>query len=111
MTRHEADVIVSCPRCATGFALADEALGNAGRKVRCGNCGHVWLQVAADAPSLDSPVTMEPAQGVISDAPGCLPPDLLEIDAPVGAGALDVAPIDFVVPSPAPSSPARAKRR
>ncbi len=91
-------MIVSCPRCATGFALNDAALGNSGRKVRCGSCGHVWLQLAQSGPSLDSPVTMEPALAVISDAPGCLPPDLLEVDEPIGAGALDVAPIDLVVP-------------
>lgn len=91
-------MIVSCPRCATGFALPDSVLGDTGRKVRCGSCGHVWLQLAQSGPSLDSPVTMEPAQAVISDAPGCLPPDLLEVDAPIGAGALDVVPIDLVVP-------------
>ena len=92
-------MIVSCPHCATDFALPDEALGKAGRKVRCGACSHVWLQTAEPAgPTLDSPVTMEPTHAVMIDAPGCLPPDLLEVDAPIGAGALDIPPIDLVAP-------------
>jgi predicted Zn finger-like uncharacterized protein len=92
-------VIISCPRCATGFALPEEALGEAGRRVRCGSCAHVWLQAAlSSGPSLDSPVTMEPAGALISDAPGCLPPDLLEVDAPMGAGQRDAAPIDLLTP-------------
>jgi predicted Zn finger-like uncharacterized protein len=75
-----------------GFALPENALGGAGRKVRCGGCGHSWLQLAEAAATLESPVTMEPTQDVLGDAPGCLPSDLLEVDAPIGAGALDVEP-------------------
>ncbi len=37
-------MIVSCPNCATRFEVPESALGSAGRKVRCGQCAHLWLQ-------------------------------------------------------------------
>ncbi len=38
-------MIVTCEECETKFLVASEALGIEGRKVRCGSCGHVWLQM------------------------------------------------------------------
>jgi predicted Zn finger-like uncharacterized protein len=37
-------MIVACPNCAARFRVSDEALGVHGRHVRCGNCGHGWVQ-------------------------------------------------------------------
>ncbi|MFM8800785.1 MAG: MJ0042-type zinc finger domain-containing protein, partial [Tagaea sp.] len=37
-------MIVACPNCAARFRVADDALGAHGRHVRCGNCGHGWVQ-------------------------------------------------------------------
>jgi predicted Zn finger-like uncharacterized protein len=39
-------MIVTCPACATRFEVDETALVPAGRRVRCGSCRHVWLQVA-----------------------------------------------------------------
>lgn len=39
-------MIASCPSCATRFAVDEAKLGPAGRKVKCGKCGHLWLQHA-----------------------------------------------------------------
>ncbi|MFQ6018562.1 MAG: DUF3426 domain-containing protein [Kiloniellaceae bacterium] len=33
---------LTCPSCATRFLVDPARLGPAGRKVRCGSCGHVW---------------------------------------------------------------------
>ena len=56
-----------CPSCETTFFVAPEQLGSAGRRVKCGSCGHNWHQeppaaaeaveqVAVDtAPPVDSP--------------------------------------------------------
>lgn len=37
-------MIVACPNCAARFRVSDDALGMHGRHVRCGNCGHGWVQ-------------------------------------------------------------------
>jgi predicted Zn finger-like uncharacterized protein len=35
-------MILTCPACASRFSLDASALGTAGRRVRCGECHHVW---------------------------------------------------------------------
>ncbi len=37
-------MILTCPACATKYAIADSALGAEGRKVKCVSCGHKWFQ-------------------------------------------------------------------
>jgi predicted Zn finger-like uncharacterized protein len=37
-------MIAACPNCAARFRVSDDALGPHGRQVRCGNCGHGWVQ-------------------------------------------------------------------
>jgi len=46
---------LSCPKCNTRFTIADGALGEAGRKVRCSVCAHVWHAAPAEAPLLLEP--------------------------------------------------------
>lgn len=47
-------MIITCPSCSTRFQIADNALGPAGRKVRCAKCGENWWQdpapIEAEAP-------------------------------------------------------------
>ena len=42
-------MIVDCPSCGTGFRLDESALGEAGRRLRCSVCGHVWFQPSPEA--------------------------------------------------------------
>lgn len=35
-------MILTCPACASRFSLDTSALGATGRRVRCGQCRHVW---------------------------------------------------------------------
>lgn len=44
-------MILTCSSCAARFEVDSAALGEAGRKVRCGRCGHSWHQ--APEPRLD----------------------------------------------------------
>jgi predicted Zn finger-like uncharacterized protein len=37
-------MILTCPSCATQYAVKDGAIPEAGRKVRCASCGHSWHQ-------------------------------------------------------------------
>jgi predicted Zn finger-like uncharacterized protein len=39
-------MIASCPNCDTRFEVPESRLGATGRKVKCGKCGHLWLQRA-----------------------------------------------------------------
>jgi len=50
-------MILSCPSCSKRFIL-DEAMLGDGRRVKCGNCAHIWYQEpppAGDRPSLYDP--------------------------------------------------------
>lgn len=38
-------MILTCPNCSARFMIDGHALGPAGRTVRCGACGHSWLQL------------------------------------------------------------------
>src|SRR5579864_5434836 len=39
----EVAMIIVCPACETRFLVDDAALGVGERRVRCANCGHLWL--------------------------------------------------------------------
>ena len=57
-------MILTCPSCSARFTINTELIGTAGRKVRCGSCGHTWRQlptVENDAqPPPQGPAEVEP---------------------------------------------------
>lgn len=61
-------MIITCPNCSTRFMLEDDQMPDAGRKVRCARCAHVWHADAnaepAIAPREPAPV---PAQAQAQD--------------------------------------------
>jgi predicted Zn finger-like uncharacterized protein len=62
-------MIVTCPQCATRYHLDPEALGSAGRRVRCASCGHRWLvRPPADVPTVLSPAA-EPSPAPVGGGP------------------------------------------
>ena len=40
---------LTCPECSTSYAASPNALGEAGRKVKCHKCAHVWFATPQDA--------------------------------------------------------------
>ena len=64
-------MILTCPSCSTRFAIKTEALGDTGREVRCGKCGHKWFQ-APEAEAAPVAAAVEPtpvAVAVEAEAP------------------------------------------
>jgi predicted Zn finger-like uncharacterized protein len=43
-------MIISCPNCNTRYAVPIESLGEAGRRVKCARCTHVWFQIRPEDP-------------------------------------------------------------
>lgn len=63
-------MILTCPSCATGYFVPDEAIGAEGRKVRCKSCSHVWLARRDDEPlDLSTPPEAAPHE-TTTETPG-----------------------------------------
>ncbi len=81
--------MISCPACATRYAVPDSAIGVNGRVVRCAKCRHSWFQDGTDA------------AGGIAEAPIAEPADdevpLPPVEEPPGT----YAPATYAEPPPA----------
>jgi predicted Zn finger-like uncharacterized protein len=86
-----------CPNCASSYAIADSALGERGRQVRCVKCKHVWFAAPAHAMAMAEPevpaaaieppavsnATAEPVQdheAIAPDGTDVAPPSPLHIE-------------------------------
>ncbi len=97
-------MIISCPECSSRFNVADNALGTAGRVVRCAKCGYKWHQMpdgaAAPAPAAPPPpprlpqAASVPRPAVAAKRTMTLPPvgDLPLEMPPSGGGMQQSAP-------------------
>jgi predicted Zn finger-like uncharacterized protein len=50
-------MLLVCPSCRTRYVVPDNAIGSAGRQVRCASCRHSWFQ---DGPNSVAPPPLEP---------------------------------------------------
>ncbi len=96
-------MIISCPACATRYAVPDSAIGVDGRTVRCAKCRHSWFQ---EGPRLD---TAPPAQTPSPAAPPPPAPSAPPRPAPHSPAPHSPAPHSPASPPPASPRPAPAQ--
>lgn len=97
-------MILSCPSCETKFRVKDDAIGAAGRKVKCRNCAHVWHAMPESA---EAPAKPAPAKAAAKPAPAPKPaPEPAPRPAPEPDPVEEEDEDDFVPPPPPPSAPA-----
>lgn len=71
-------MLISCPACATQFAVPDNALGAKGRTLKCAKCGHKWFQPGSEPPEPEHERSLEadPMPGIrLPDPPDPEPPE------------------------------------
>ena len=122
-------MIISCPSCGVSFSVKSEALGAAGRRVKCSKCGHQWHAIpeGAETPEAEptppppiepdpppAPAAVEPAvetaeEPAVADSPE---PPFAAVDEPEDAPAplpeAPEAPVEEVIPEFAPVAEADA---
>ena len=67
-------MILTCPNCATGFFVADHMIGAEGRRVKCDECGEVWLGGAQARPPMSAQPVAAPASISVEAAPDAQSP-------------------------------------
>lgn len=75
-------MLLICPTCSTSYQIADNALGDQGRKVKCHKCGNVWTAKPAIS-GQDGPAARKspPASGPVSATAGAGGGDEKTVDA------------------------------
>jgi len=56
-------VILQCSECQARYLVPDQAIGTAGRTVRCAKCGYTWFQ----SPSTESAQTLDELKHVLDE--------------------------------------------
>lgn len=108
-------MIASCPNCDTRFEVPESRLGTTGRKVKCGKCGHLWLQRAdgSTAPiatqSTMAPSTMAAPPPIDIPQPGAAQQASI-IEQTGTRAAAEAASPDTPADQPADAAPAPGPR-
>lgn len=92
---------ISCPSCGASFNIKPEALGSAGRKVKCGKCSHLWLALPDGAAAPDAPAEAAPIPS--APIPPAATPEPEPEPEPVAAPPVQTQPDD--APDTMPDEP------
>jgi predicted Zn finger-like uncharacterized protein len=99
-------MIVACPECSSRFRVPEDALGAGGRYVRCGNCGHSWVQKPRQAILEVNHRFPRTEKRLKKDEPGAAIPAPSSAARSAGRGLLDIAQEEmapsFAAPPPPP---------
>lgn len=122
-TRDACPMLIVCPSCESRYRIADAAVGEAGRAVRCARCRTVWTAMpeTAEAAPTGEPIPGQPApgreaaDGTKAEADG----EIMQAERRVPAPAADPAVLDIAAeersvreePSARPASALRTSRR
>jgi len=72
-------MVITCPECSTRFNVADERIPEAGAKLRCARCRHVFMvhRPVSEEPEKENPQTTEKEQTItdFSSEPDEVTPD------------------------------------
>src|SRR5689334_15564920 len=52
---------ITCPKCATSYRIADNAIGGGGRSVHCVRCDQVWRVEPDNAPAVAAKIEVDEA--------------------------------------------------
>jgi predicted Zn finger-like uncharacterized protein len=78
-------MLIVCPNCATSYDVKPNALGDAGRTVRCASCRKEWFATPQPAPAARTEIPAEfatpPVAAAVAEA-AAAPPDPFDWDAP-----------------------------
>ena len=101
-------MIISCPSCGVSFSVKSEALGAAGRRVKCSKCGHQWhaLPEGAETPEPEPvPPPPPPIEPDPPEAPAAVEPavETAGADSPEPPFAAVEEPDE--APAPLPEAP------
>lgn len=101
-------MILTCPSCTKRFLL-DAALLGTGRRVKCGNCGHVWHQDPPPKPAAQPKPAAKPAQGRPAQAKPAAAPKPAAMPAMAFAEGPADPPFPAPPPEPLPERPGRVE--
>jgi predicted Zn finger-like uncharacterized protein len=103
-------MLIVCPNCTTGYEVKADALGDAGRTVRCAHCRKEWFAAPAPAakPAKAAAVApAPPAAAVVAPVPAPAPALAPAAAALASVPAAVPEPLDWDAPAaPAPAAPA-----
>jgi predicted Zn finger-like uncharacterized protein len=93
-------MLIVCPKCSISYEVKAEAIGNAGRSVRCAHCRNEWV---ATAPPIQAVSITGPAEAAIEPST-----DGAVFDRSAPAAALADHQVEWEIPASEPGQPAPA---